>query len=336
MSDVSTSNNQPQYTLDRNGLVNTLEGDPWGATIPQLRSRLLPIQPHDKVPFKVVDGGPRFKGRGPVSHAQVDRWNDRLGPCNWAVRTGDLGDGRDLTVLDVDRPYLFPEDLWSTWAVATARGYHLYGGGATRCGVRPWGEIKGAGGFVLAPGSTHHTGAIYEALPGFGHGDQLPLFPADVLDDSPPESRPEAGRTVAVSSTQTRNDVPVGVRNLTVFRAVLRAAGHERDLRGDGNRLAALARWHGEVLTQSLPGRELDAIGRSVARMSAAWSEPTDRFRAAQARRGKASGKARRSAVADRNKSIRAGHAVGFSRAELARWHKCSVWTVGRVLGTKS
>ena len=341
MSDVSTSNNQPQYTLDRNGLVNTLEGDPWGATIPQLRSRLLPIQPHDKVPFKVRDGGPRFKGRGPVSHAQVDRWNDRLGPCNWAIRTGSLGGALDhLTVLDVDRPELFPEDVWSAWAVLTSRGWHLYGAAAARSGVRPWGEIKADGGFVIAPGATHHTGALYEPMPGFGVGDQLPLFPAavvlDNLTEAPPEPRPKGGRPEAVAPAQGRVDVPVGHRDNALFLAVLRAAQREPVLRGDGERLAALARWHGEVLTQPLPGRDLDRIGRQVAEYSAAWSEPTERFSATQSRRGVVSGKARQAALAPRNAAIRAGHEAGFSRADLAGLFGVSVWTVGRVVGTKT
>ena len=88
---------------------------------------------------------------------------------NWGVKTGVK-----LTVIDFDTPLEFIHFIAKnmeklppgTPIVKTGRGYHIW--------LRPMqstktqhitgGDIKGEGGYVVAPPSVHATGAIYSFM----------------------------------------------------------------------------------------------------------------------------------------------------------------------------
>jgi TPP-dependent trihydroxycyclohexane-1,2-dione (THcHDO) dehydratase len=90
---------------------------------------------------------------------------------NIAIITGKVS---NLVIVDIDGEY--PKDLPKmpkTWAVKTAKGYHYYFeypdfeiGNRTNIFNAKEGEtkidIRGEGGYVIAPPSKHETGVHYE------------------------------------------------------------------------------------------------------------------------------------------------------------------------------
>src|SRR5262249_40757636 len=76
--------------------------------------------------------------------------------------------GQRLLVVDIDGDEAegFAEDMGlpPTACVATSRGHHHYyeGDGPCRIGVRPGVDVRGEGGYVVAPPSIHATGVEYQ------------------------------------------------------------------------------------------------------------------------------------------------------------------------------
>lgn len=113
--------------------------------------------------------------------AQIKRWWNESPSANIGV---DLGRS-NFTVLDFDqgRP---PEEiipyLQDTYVVKTARGAHVYFQGVAKQGKmffngKHIGEVKSAGGYVLAPTSVHPDGPVYTII---GNSLIQPL-PEDLL-----------------------------------------------------------------------------------------------------------------------------------------------------------
>lgn len=126
----------------------------------------------------------------PVSDEQFEGWAARWPTCNWAILTGDL------VVVDADTAEA------TTWCesgaitrsprkVITSKGAHFYyratPGLIIKNSANPVGHVdmRGVGGYVVAPGSVHATGVLYteEILPGLdGAFSELPcLTNADIL-----------------------------------------------------------------------------------------------------------------------------------------------------------
>jgi hypothetical protein len=144
--------------------------------VEQLGFALLPLQPRGKEPhfrlLKAVHGTPSWKGlrEQRASAGDVQEWF-RIDPeANIGVITGGASGG--LVVFDFDRrPNL---RLGETAIARTGRGMHVYLRGDIRslrsnangC------EIKGEGGYVVAPPSIHGSGTPYWwmiAPNGFGN-----------------------------------------------------------------------------------------------------------------------------------------------------------------------
>jgi len=139
----------------------------------------------------------------------IDAWAAAAPGCNFAIATGPSG----LAVLDVDGPEgeaslarIIEEwgDLPQTMTVATGRGRHLYfanHGDPVPCSTSRVGvglDVRAEGGYVLATGSRHVSGASYrtldgrppERLPGWLRKLMLPApRSAPVLVQPPPPTR---------------------------------------------------------------------------------------------------------------------------------------------------
>ncbi|MGB0496640.1 MAG: bifunctional DNA primase/polymerase, partial [Kangiellaceae bacterium] len=95
---------------------------------------------------------------------QLKEWDD--GPHNVAIITGKLS---GLVVIDIDGDYPpdWPE-MPPTWCVKTSSGWHYYFKYpdfhiGNRAGIAPKVDVRGEGGYVVAPPSVHpETGVIYK------------------------------------------------------------------------------------------------------------------------------------------------------------------------------
>jgi Bifunctional DNA primase/polymerase, N-terminal/AAA domain len=134
----------------------------------------------------------------------------------------DLG-ASDLCVLDFDKPESIPAWLneTKTYKVRTAKGVHVYFRGArktTKLYVNGElaGDVKSQGGYVLAAGSVHPSGAIYT-----------------VIDDSPIAALPERVSGLIrhdserVNASEDGPPIPYGSHDTELFRigCMLRNAG---------------------------------------------------------------------------------------------------------------
>src|SRR6266404_2607284 len=129
------------------------------------------LTPKDKIPLPASRG---FKdSKGPEDPLVLAAWNQDPNR-NIGV---DLG-ASDLCVLDFDKPESIPGWLndTKTYKVRTAKGVHVYFRGArktTKLYVdgNLVGDVKSAGGYTLAAGSVHPSGAIYTVI------DDSPIAP---------------------------------------------------------------------------------------------------------------------------------------------------------------
>jgi Bifunctional DNA primase/polymerase, N-terminal/AAA domain/Bacterial regulatory proteins, gntR family len=147
---------------------------------------------------------------------QIDAWWTRWPEANIGIVTGHLS---GVVVLDADGP----EGLESltalrtpatTWLSRTGRGWHQWfkHPGVTignRAGVRPHLDVRGDGGYVVAPPSRHPSGRRYEWLtpPDRGGLAPLPDHVLALLTAPTPIGGPPAG-----------GEIPEGQRNDTLYR----------------------------------------------------------------------------------------------------------------------
>lgn len=127
------------------------------------------------------------------SEREMARWFDRE-PTNYAVITGRVS---GIVVVDVDDPSALPWVRWNLeptpWRVQTGRaiGLHLYyrypdkdiGNRARIAGLKL--DVRGNGGYVIGPGSSHVSGRKYIALDRqqwLLPKSALPVFDASALD----------------------------------------------------------------------------------------------------------------------------------------------------------
>jgi hypothetical protein len=116
---------------------------------------------------------------------------------NLAIITGAVS---GLVVVDVDDPHAAPWGArhlpYTPWQTRTARGYHLFYGhpgipvrnrarldtGNGRLAI----DVRGDGGYVIAPGSVHASGAVYrEAGDWTATRGEVPVFRLDWIAAPP-------------------------------------------------------------------------------------------------------------------------------------------------------
>ena len=111
-----------------------------------------------------------YQERRPTA-SEIDAWFGAA-PMNLAVITGQVS---GVVVVDADEPealrWLVRRLPWTPWQTQTARGFHLWyrhpgvrvpnrarvdtGAGTLKI------DVRGDGGYVIAPGSVHASGAAY-------------------------------------------------------------------------------------------------------------------------------------------------------------------------------
>jgi hypothetical protein len=107
---------------------------------------------------------------------QVQKWWTRWPNANIGVATG-----RGLVVLDLDSDDAIRQaasnGLPCTVEVRTGKGLHVYfqGEARTRTGFSPGMDLRGTGGYVVAPPSVHASGTVYEWIRSFDDADLAPM-----------------------------------------------------------------------------------------------------------------------------------------------------------------
>jgi hypothetical protein len=148
---------------------------------------------------------------------QVRDWWTAWPDANVGVPTGD-----GLVVLDLDSEDAIQEaesrGLPSTLEVRTAKGRHLYFAGEARtcAGILPGMDIRGAGGYVVAPPSIHASGHVYEWISTPSEVASLPEWIEQALT--------APGREAAARPSLDTADFVEGQRNDGLFRLACSAA----------------------------------------------------------------------------------------------------------------
>lgn len=92
--------------------------------------------------------------------------------CNWGLRTGQIADNRYFYVIDIDAKILLA-DFWEVNTlpkhapiVSTGKGFHIYLTWTVPVKSKRYLklDIKGEGGYVVAPPSIHENGKQYQFL----------------------------------------------------------------------------------------------------------------------------------------------------------------------------
>lgn len=160
--------------------------------------------------------------------AEVRQWWRRWPTANIGMATGRLSDvvvidlDGDLAWREAERRGLVDGPLALTGRVGGRHVYCRYRDDEPGNFAHAIGGIdyRGEGGYVLLPGSLHHTGARYRWLTEPEAGDPLPGLPRWVNEIAPREVRGENGqlpRALDVSAILEQG-VPEGERDWTLFR----------------------------------------------------------------------------------------------------------------------
>jgi hypothetical protein len=172
-----------------------------------------------------------------------------------------------IVVLDADSPEAVEElkrrGHPPTPTTKTARGLHLYfrhpgGELPTRIGLGSGLDLKGDGGYVVAPPSKHPSGSVYEWIISPDEEELAPL-PRWAID----EIRARGRRATAEVLGQ---EIPNGSRNKTITSI---AGSLRRRGLGETAIYAALLGINAEVCRPPLPDHEVQKIAASVGRYDA-------------------------------------------------------------------
>lgn len=233
---------------------------------------VFPCRPGDKTP--ITRNGFKDATR---DERQILQWWDRTPDANIGIACGASG----VTVLDIDSKsganpteILSGRDLHGAPIVLTGkapprddshpdslpdvRGVQVYFRGELPTGPLPIPgcEIRGAGAYVVAPGSTHPSGVRYTGqLPPAA---RLPEVPAWLCDLAAPAHRNGNGPAPAVTDT-----IAAGRRNAEL--ASIAGTMRRRGL-GATEIAAALAVTNRERCQPPLPPEEVEQIAHSIAR----------------------------------------------------------------------
>jgi len=216
-----------------------------------------------------------------TDEATIDRWFSIDPSINIGIRTGavsgivvvdlDVDHGGFESFADLDDRYGRHEP--TVLAITGGGGLHYYfrhPGGEVRNSASSLGpgiDVRGDGGFVVAPPSIHHTGAIYQ---WDGEGHPAYRTPSPLPDWVQTRTyQPTAPRTSIRREVTLPGDVPPiseGGRNMTLasYAGKLRFQGaDEETIRTE------LLRINAHACNPPLPEREVVRIASSIARYPA-------------------------------------------------------------------
>jgi putative DNA primase/helicase len=226
---------------------------------------VFPCQSRGKKPL-VTD----WPHRATCDTAELEAHWLRFPTGNVAIATGARS---GIFVLDVDGQE--GSDSLQEWAragkklpdtlrVMTARGSHLYFAWPTGTGVRnsvkklaPGLDVRGEGGYVIAPPSVHESGHIYQ----FFDPAIAPCTAPEWLLESIAQT--QASQAVCGTLREKDHAVPDGERNatLTSFAGTMQRRGMSSDAIE-----AALLAENANRCSPPLPDAEVRAIARSISR----------------------------------------------------------------------
>lgn len=189
---------------------------------------VIPLRPMDKTPLVPWT---EFQTRL-ASESEVRAWFASHPSANVGIVTGKIS---NLAIVDLDGPegiaYGLSLGVASPVTVRTGNGQQLYyrhPGAAVANAVKkyPGVDVRGDGGYVVAPPSVHPNGKIYAwSLLPLGPSSQLPLFPVHLFEPVSQE-RKKLGKPAGWVSEALSN-MGVGNIDTTLFRVCSR-------LRSDG------------------------------------------------------------------------------------------------------
>lgn len=193
---------------------------------------VIPLRPKDKKPA-LKSWEPYQKER--ASEEQIRAWWKKWTRANIGIVTGTIS---GIIVLDVDGPEgqesIADKELPPTiCAITGSGGYHYifkHPGGEVRNFARrlPGLDLRGDGGYIVAPPSIHPNGNTYEW--GLPPEMEQPRFPPAWLKDLM-GVRSSAGDSPRVDPAKVLAGIPEGSRDNELFKyaASLRARGMKRE-----------------------------------------------------------------------------------------------------------
>ena len=188
---------------------------------------VFPLRPRDKRP--ATENGCKA---ATTNEQQIADWWDRYPDCNIGIATGSLSGGLVVIDLDIDEEKGINGydslkawqrengELPETWQSITGRGgYHLfYRDGAAnknRVGLYEGVDIRGEGGYIVAPPSIHPNGRRYEWEQG---PDDCEIVQADNrVINFLMGPVPDGWEKQSFSSPET---IPEGERTITMIRLI--------------------------------------------------------------------------------------------------------------------
>lgn len=231
---------------------------------------VLPVRPRDKRPLIAWE---RLQDE-PPTEAEAGAWFARWPEANVGIVTGTVS---GLVVLDVDAAHGGGDSLAAlerdhgplpptVEAVTGGGGRHLYfrhPGSQTgsRIGLRPGIDLKGDGGYVVAPPSVHPNGRRYAWRSGRAPAGLMPApLPLWLLD--PHARRP--GHSLADWRALVRDGVAEGRRNSSVASLTGHLLWHGVD---PDVALELMLAWNRLRCRPPLDDAEVAGVVRSIARL---------------------------------------------------------------------
>lgn len=191
---------------------------------------VIPIKPRDKRPLIPWE---QFQ-KQPADDAQIEQWGKEFNGANIGIVTGAIS---GLVVIDLDSAEakdklkeLFPTfDLTKVPRARTGKGWQLFfkhPGVAVpnRAGVIPGLDVRGDGGYVVAPPSIHPNSKTYKwEVP---INSELPKLPVELFNLITSSNPNEQGARERFDTAKALAGVPEGQRDETLFKLAckLRAA----------------------------------------------------------------------------------------------------------------
>lgn len=209
----------------------------WARHYRRMGWSVIPVRPRDKRPLMAWE---RFQAEAPTE-AEIADWFARWPNANIGIVTGVIS---SLVVLDVDPSHGGTRSLADlearhgplprTLEVATGGGgRHLYfrpAGGSmrNRVGIATGLDIRGEGGYVVAPPSIHPSGQKYQWICGHAPTtDMLAAIPPWLLGHD--VATEHGGHPLAYWRSLIRDGVSQGTRNNSIASLTGRLLWHDLD-----------------------------------------------------------------------------------------------------------